>query len=197
LKCYRHPNVDAVGVCSQCGRGVCTACAMSVKGRLYCKADVERLVSREGEEAKPVSKRHRAITLAAIFFILLGVGELCLSIFLMYTGVVPGSYKSLLQYSPFTTDTSLIDTSVSIAPFVAGGLLFVVATVGIVAGDSLWSRKKGGMILGGIEVVSGTIVAAALESFNRSGIALDLFVAVLFLNLALVFLLVVGRRSLT
>lgn len=196
MKCYRHPNVDAVGVCSQCGRGVCTACAMSVKGRLYCKADVERLVSRDGDEAKPVSKRHPTITLAALLFILLGAGEVCLSIFLMYAGVVPGSYKSLLQYFPFSTDASLIDTSVSLAPFIAGGLLFVVACIGIVAGDSLWSRKKGGMILGGIEVVSGTIVAAALESFNRSGIAIDLFLVVLFLNVALVFLLVIGRKSL-
>ncbi len=36
MKCATHPDVDAVGVCSNCGRAVCSACRTMVGGRTYC-----------------------------------------------------------------------------------------------------------------------------------------------------------------
>jgi len=37
MKCYKHPEEDAVGICSKCGRGICTQCAEISNGKLICK----------------------------------------------------------------------------------------------------------------------------------------------------------------
>lgn len=37
MKCFRHPDFDAVGVCRACGKGVCAAtCAVETESGLTC-----------------------------------------------------------------------------------------------------------------------------------------------------------------
>lgn len=36
MQCYRHPEVEAIGTCTTCGRPVCEACAINVGGKLQC-----------------------------------------------------------------------------------------------------------------------------------------------------------------
>jgi hypothetical protein len=47
MKCYVHHDVDAVGVCSECGQGVCDVCAVRIGGKLYCKDDADRVFGSE------------------------------------------------------------------------------------------------------------------------------------------------------
>lgn len=37
MKCYYHPQVDAVAVCKHCHKGLCTECALDVGGGMACK----------------------------------------------------------------------------------------------------------------------------------------------------------------
>ena len=37
MKCYYHPEVDAVATCTSCGKAICQSCAVDVAGRLYCQ----------------------------------------------------------------------------------------------------------------------------------------------------------------
>jgi len=37
MKCAQHPEVDSVGYCRQCGKGLCADCRRDVKGVLYCE----------------------------------------------------------------------------------------------------------------------------------------------------------------
>jgi len=37
MKCAQHPEVDSVGYCRQCGKGLCGDCRRDVKGVLYCE----------------------------------------------------------------------------------------------------------------------------------------------------------------
>lgn len=37
MKCYNHPDVDPVGSCTSCGRGICSECAVEVEGKLVCR----------------------------------------------------------------------------------------------------------------------------------------------------------------
>jgi hypothetical protein len=37
MKCFYHPKKDAVGMCSNCNKGVCTDCAREIDGMVYCK----------------------------------------------------------------------------------------------------------------------------------------------------------------
>ena len=39
MKCYNHRDIDTMGVCSECGQGMCDVCAVRIGGRLYCKED--------------------------------------------------------------------------------------------------------------------------------------------------------------
>ena len=49
MKCFSHPDRDAVGVCKSCQKGVCGGCAIDLgKGlacRTTCEADVRGLIS--------------------------------------------------------------------------------------------------------------------------------------------------------
>ncbi len=36
MKCFFHPTIDAVGTCSQCGKGTCRECVEDVGGTLLC-----------------------------------------------------------------------------------------------------------------------------------------------------------------
>lgn len=37
MKCYYHPEVDAVATCTDCGKAICQSCAVNVGGRLLCQ----------------------------------------------------------------------------------------------------------------------------------------------------------------
>ena len=37
MKCYVHPEAEAVATCTECGRAACEICAVDVGGRLFCQ----------------------------------------------------------------------------------------------------------------------------------------------------------------
>jgi len=37
MKCYYHPEIDAVATCTTCGKAICQSCAVNVAGRLVCQ----------------------------------------------------------------------------------------------------------------------------------------------------------------
>jgi len=37
MKCYYHPEADAVATCTDCGRAICQSCAVNVAGKLLCQ----------------------------------------------------------------------------------------------------------------------------------------------------------------
>ncbi len=54
MKCYFHPEVDAVGVCTSCGKGLCSSCKLELVGKLYCQSCADRLVT--GATESPTSE---------------------------------------------------------------------------------------------------------------------------------------------
>ncbi len=53
MKCYYHPDREAVAVCSVCGKPLCAECAHEYKGKIYCK---ECLAKVKEEEKAAASK---------------------------------------------------------------------------------------------------------------------------------------------
>lgn len=59
MKCFEHPDRDAVGFCSRCGKTVCSdivpllGCAREFGGAIYCYRCVDA-VSQEAAEAEPM-----------------------------------------------------------------------------------------------------------------------------------------------
>jgi hypothetical protein len=37
VKCYKHPDLDAVATCATCGKAVCAECAVDVAGKIHCQ----------------------------------------------------------------------------------------------------------------------------------------------------------------
>ena len=48
MNCTNHPETEAKGVCSYCGKPFCGECLVEVKGKLYCKEDLGNVL----DEAK-------------------------------------------------------------------------------------------------------------------------------------------------
>ena len=57
MKCSTHPDVDAVGVCVNCGRAVCSTCRTVVGGKTYCPACATSFsdVVKRKPTAKPIA----------------------------------------------------------------------------------------------------------------------------------------------
>lgn len=45
MKCFYHPNVDAVAVCKSCGRALCHDCSADVSPGIACKGKCEEGVA--------------------------------------------------------------------------------------------------------------------------------------------------------
>ena len=48
MKCTNHVDVDAIGMCTYCGKPFCKDCLVEVKERMYCKNDLGNVL----DEAK-------------------------------------------------------------------------------------------------------------------------------------------------
>lgn len=72
MKCSNHPDVDAVGVCVNCGRAVCAACRTVVNGKTYCPACATGVsgVGRRKFTAKPIAGGILGIMAGVIGFIM-------------------------------------------------------------------------------------------------------------------------------
>ena len=44
MKCFYHPEVDAVGICKNCSKGLCSQCAAELTDGLACKGTCEEQV---------------------------------------------------------------------------------------------------------------------------------------------------------
>lgn len=51
MKCTNHPEVEADGMCTYCGKPFCKECLVEVKGRMYCKADLGNVLDEAQKAA--------------------------------------------------------------------------------------------------------------------------------------------------
>ncbi|MEM5804469.1 MAG: hypothetical protein QXU82_01315 [Candidatus Aenigmatarchaeota archaeon] len=56
MKCYKHPKSAAVGVCHECGEGICGKCAVKIGGKLYCKSDADKVFGEKKAESAPAAQ---------------------------------------------------------------------------------------------------------------------------------------------
>ncbi|MGD2177434.1 MAG: hypothetical protein PVG71_06375 [Anaerolineae bacterium] len=71
MECYIHPDADAVGTCTSCGRGICSECAVEVQGKLKCR---ECLAAGKATTREYDPNTAFLIELIGGFFGLLGIG---------------------------------------------------------------------------------------------------------------------------
>jgi hypothetical protein len=80
MRCFYHPQADAVGLCKNCQRGLCSDCASERDGGLACRGrcetavdQVSALIRRNvqvGVKARPLSLVAFAVFLMALIVLL-------------------------------------------------------------------------------------------------------------------------------
>src|SRR5215471_2315951 len=61
MKCFYHPEQDAVGMCSQCGKAACHNCMKEVEGGILCKGCIAHQLQAMQDESKVAEEERRAI----------------------------------------------------------------------------------------------------------------------------------------
>ncbi len=51
MNCTNHPEVEAQGMCTYCGKPFCKECLVEVKGKLYCKDDLGNVLDEAKQSA--------------------------------------------------------------------------------------------------------------------------------------------------
>ncbi len=72
MRCHTHRDVDAVGVCRSCGKGVCGDCAADLGRGLACagrcEEDVRRLVELADRSAQQLERSQALVGNAASLY---------------------------------------------------------------------------------------------------------------------------------
>lgn len=89
MKCYQHPDADAVGVCISCGQGVCDVCAVIIGHKLYCKTDADKSMAAD-EECKLLRDEYVAQVPAHASYIL--------ALVVAFVVLVPNFFSALHDY---------------------------------------------------------------------------------------------------
>jgi len=81
MKCYVHPDVEAIGTCTGCGKAICPTCSMEVGGKLVCKPCAEKMAT-QCVTAQMASKKEPALALllslvgGLVSGLLIGLGQI-------------------------------------------------------------------------------------------------------------------------
>ncbi len=51
MNCTNHPEVEAQGMCTYCGKPFCKECLVEVKGKMYCKNDLGNVLDEAKQAA--------------------------------------------------------------------------------------------------------------------------------------------------
>jgi FtsH-binding integral membrane protein len=129
MKCATHPDIDAVGVCVNCGRAVCPACRTVVGGKTYCPACATGISSyaRGNTTSKPVA--------GGILGIIAGVLGLLLGVILIAGG-------STTDYSWESVDWSAIGIGIAAVVF---GIMAIIGSSFAVARKNFTVATIGGV----------------------------------------------------
>lgn len=61
MRCYYHPDTEAVGVCKNCYKGICRSCAVEVPDGLGCHATCAAKIRRMNELIERNQRVHTQI----------------------------------------------------------------------------------------------------------------------------------------
>ena len=107
MKCFYHPEREAVGTCRSCGKGVCTECAVEVEKALACKdrceEDVNALVKlvdhhveAMASEKRLLGSTGRSALYSALIYIVVGMLFIVWSRIILYDTFSSRHYPMIL-----------------------------------------------------------------------------------------------------
>lgn len=71
MKCYSHPEIDAIGTCTNCGRAVCQSCSVNVADKIMCQ---KCLASGDTLNVRTASsKSYNSLSIVSIILSVIGL----------------------------------------------------------------------------------------------------------------------------
>jgi TM2 domain-containing membrane protein YozV len=132
MNCYVHPENEAIGTCTSCGRPICRECAVEMHGKLICRPCLASgKASAVAQTDKDVNTAF-LIELVGGFFGLLGIGY-------MYVGRTNDGIIRLIAWIIYDV-IAAITISLLLAVFV--GILCIPLQLAIQIGVPLWSANN-------------------------------------------------------
>ena len=144
MKCSIHPEVDAVGVCVNCGKAVCSTCRNIVGGKTYCPAcvtNVSEIVERK-QTGKPIA--------GGILGIIAGVLGFFIGIILIADGATVDYYWESVDWSEVGIGIALVILgimAVSGSSFAIARKNFTLSVIGGVCALPVWLLGVPALIL--------------------------------------------------
>jgi len=193
MKCTNHPETDAAGACVYCGKLFCAACLVEIKGKNYCKADVEKVLadsneqtSRESANQKVVlvqtaapesrSKLKTAVLVLSIVFGIIGI---------LWAFIGPVIFAAVGVAQAMSTSTPSSDSTsgtwlATSAARILLSLIFIVAAMvmGLVSSSSK-TGKTATIVLGSIVMVMGIFSSWLLQYVSGPAFVLCGFLALM------------------
>ncbi len=132
MNCYIHPEKEAVGTCTACGKPICGECSIEMQSRLVCRTCLASgrvsAISQTNKDANTAF----LIELVGGFFGLLGIGY-------MYAGRTNDGVLRLILWIIYDLIAG-ITISLLLAVFV--GILCIPIQLVIQVGVPLWSANN-------------------------------------------------------
>jgi len=66
MRCYYHPEADAVATCRDCGKAICQSCAVNVAGKLVCSQCLASGAAARGQARKTIPTNPLAVVSFAL-----------------------------------------------------------------------------------------------------------------------------------
>ena len=100
MKCFYHPEADAVAICRNCSKGLCRDCAVEVENGIACKdrceAQVKAIVELVERNKTLLQKTSGAYSRLAIVFALMGLLLLGSGFFIIIGGGSRGYFLLIM-----------------------------------------------------------------------------------------------------
>jgi hypothetical protein len=154
VKCSYHPEVDAVGVCINCGRMVCPDCCLQLRDRTYCELCANEIFAAK-LSPKSTADRSGLLKAGGILSIVAGAMGL-LSVVLPLAMVI--LLPLLLSAGEDDLDVSYSFALLFFVPFIA--IFGILSTLAIVGGIYALKRERWGLALGG--AICGAVASSVL-----------------------------------
>ena len=76
MRCYYHPEVEAIATCTNCGKAICSTCSVNVSGRVVCQSCIALGNIDSARTSAP--KQNNPLAMVSLIIGILGlVGCLC------------------------------------------------------------------------------------------------------------------------